>query len=140
MEGGHGASHGAAVAAEVYRAMTLPQRIPKPKKRASRWRSQAHCNFVRSHACSKCGSTVNIEVAHVRLGSGAGIGQKPDDWRTVSLCGRKAEALGCHELQHMKGEATFWRGTDVERLIAEFIKASPKRHEIERIQKERADG
>jgi hypothetical protein len=149
MEGGHGASHGAAVEAEVYRAMTLPQRIPKPKKRASRWRSQAHCNFVGEHACARCGfipEKGRNQAAHVRVGSGAGIGQKPDDWRTVSLCGPHGDEAGCHALQHRIGEPAFWRGyatrkgQSVEQLIAEFIKASPKRHEIERIQKERADG
>lgn len=115
--------------------MTLPPRIPKPSKRASRWRSQAHCSFVRSHACSVCGSTTAIEVAHVRLGSGAGMGQKPDDWRTVSLCGG---IDGCHARQHRIGEATFWKGRAVETLIAAFIQASPRRREIEAAIKERA--
>ena len=108
----------------------LPRRIPKPAKRSSRWRSAAHCNFVRSHACCNCWSDVAIEVAHVRLGSGAGMGQKPDDWRTVSLCRE------CHQAQHRVGEQTFWGnrkrdlGFDVEALIEAFCKASPKAREI----------
>ncbi len=105
----------------------LPRRIPKPAKRSSRWRSQAHLNFVRSHACCVCGSMSAIEVAHVRLGSGAGIGQKPDDWRTVSLC------KTCHQRQHNVGEATFWENAttaDVDALIDAFCKASPKTAEI----------
>jgi hypothetical protein len=112
----------------------LPPRIPKKPKRATRWRSQAHANFVRSHACSVCGSTVAIEFAHVRLGSGAGMSTKPDDWRGVSLCGG---IDGCHARQHRVGEATFWRGRDVEALIAAFVKASPKRREIEQVMRER---
>jgi len=115
----------------------LPARIPKKPKRATRWRSQAHCSFVRSFACSVCGSTAAIEVAHVRIGSGAGLGQKPDDWRTVSLCGTPT---GCHARQHRIGEQTFWRGRNVEDLISEFIKASPRRREIEQAMKERANG
>lgn len=112
----------------------LPRRIPKAPKRASRWRSQAHCNFVRSHHCCKCDTASAIEVAHVRMGSGAGVGQKPDDWRTVSLC------RDCHRRQHEIGEKTFWRGFfDLEGLIAAFIKASPKRHEIEQVQRERRE-
>jgi hypothetical protein len=103
----------------------LPRKIPRPAKRASRWRSQAHCNFVRSHACSVCDSAAGIEVAHVRNGSGAGMGQRPDDWRTVSLC------RDCHATQHRVGEQTFWRGLEVEKLIAAFCKASPKSYEIE---------
>lgn len=105
----------------------LPKRIPKTPKRASRWRSQAHCNFVRSHKCSypDC-DDMPIEVAHVRIGSGAGMAQKPDDWRTVSLCRHH------HSEQHMLGERSFWHAAriDVEELIKAFINASPKRAEI----------
>jgi hypothetical protein len=111
----------------------LPQRIPKKPKRASRWRSQAHCNFVRGHACSNCGTTSAIEVAHVRNGSGAGVGQKPDDWNTLSLCRE------CHALQHTLGERSFWGHRDPAQIVAAFIKASPRRHEIEQIMRERED-
>jgi hypothetical protein len=86
---------------------------------------------VRSHSCSNCGSTAAIEVAHVRLGSGAGVGQKPSDDRTVSLC------RDCHALQHRIGEQTFWKDRDVEALIAAFCQASPRRHEIETMKRER---
>lgn len=114
----------------------LPRRIPKPTKRASRWRSQAHANFVRSHECSVAGcGDLPIEFAHVRLGSGAGIGQKPDDWRGVSLCRHH------HSEQHRIGEATFWTKVawrDVEQLIAEFCAASPRAAEIHRVQSERS--
>lgn len=109
----------------------LPRAIPKQPKRASRWKSQAHCNFVRSRACSVCDATAGIEVAHVRLGSGAGIGQKPDDWRTVSLC------RDCHRRQHEEGEVTFWRGRDVEALIDAFCRASPRAAQIREAQRER---
>lgn len=104
----------------------LPKRIPKAPKRESRWRSQAHCNFVRSHACSVCGSITAIEVAHVRIGSGAGMAQKPDDWNTVSLC------KPCHQSQHHVGERTFWEaaGIDPTALAEAFAKASPKAAEI----------
>ena len=115
----------------------LPPRIPKKPKRGTRWRSHAHCNFVRSHACSMCGSTAAIEVAHVRFGSGAGMGQKPDDWMTVSLCGTPS---GCHARQHRVGEQTFWQGRAVADLIEAFIKASPKRREIEQVRRDRAHG
>lgn len=115
--------------------MSLPPRIPRKPKRASRWRSQAHCNFVRSHACSipDCAGRP-IEVAHVRNGSGAGMGQKPDDWNTVSLCAEH------HRRQHNIGEGYFWRGIDVSALIAAFCKASPKAREIEAAKRERAGG
>ena len=115
--------------------MTLPRRIPKPAKRASRWRSQAHASFVRSHECFVPGCTSRpIEFAHVRLGSGGGMGQKPDDWRGVSLCAEH------HRRQHNIGEATFWQGIDVEGLISAFIKASPRRAQIEQAMRERVNG
>ena len=111
----------------------LPRKIPKAPKRSSRWRSQAHLNFVRRHACSVCGSEVAIEVAHVRIGSNAGMGQKPSDWRTVSLC--KVH----HGLQHAIGEATFWNNYKInyELLIQAFCDGSPKAAEIRKV---RADG
>ena len=118
--------------------MTLPPRIPKKPKRETRWRSRAHCDFVRSHACCACYSTAAIEVAHLRLGSGAGMGQKPDDWRTVSLCRE------CHAEQHSVGEESYWElfrcqiGTSVHELIEGFCKASPKASEIKRIRQEAA--
>jgi len=115
----------------------LPPAIPKKAKRSSRWRSQAHLAFVRSRACSipKCGNWGPVEAAHVRSGSGAGIGQKPDDFRAVSLC------RDCHNMQHRVGEETFWResGVDPEALIEAFIAASPKRFEIEKARKERGE-
>ena len=120
----------------------LPPRIPRKPKRETRWRSPAHCNFVRSHACSVCHATAPIEVAHVRLGSGAGLGQKPDDWRAVSLC------RGCHIEQHTLGEMSFWESTRigsggrirVDDLIDAFCRASPKASEIARIRKDREGG
>ena len=129
----------------MFRSRMLPLRAPKKQKRASRWKSQAHCTFIRKEfACCNCGEAeVAREAAHVRMNSGAGVGQKPDDWRVVPLCGGP---MGCHAKQHQIGEPAFWRryqervGQDVEQLIASLIIASPKRHEIERVMKERANG
>ena len=104
----------------------LPPRLPKKQKRETRYKSQRHLNFVRSHACSVCHATAGIQAAHVRLGSGAGMGQKPHDWRAVSLC------KDCHTKQHTIGEATFWKqaGQDVEVLIDAFCRTSPVAREI----------
>lgn len=130
--------------------MALPARLPKPQKRSTRWRSQAHTGFVRSFCCAMCGSTTNIEAAHVRMGSGTGMGQKPDDWRTVPLCGglhsNADEELGCHNVQHVIGEPKFWQmyqakhGQSVDQLLGELCAASPKAAEIRRMKQERANG
>jgi hypothetical protein len=71
-----------------------------------------------------------IEAAHVRIGSAAGMSQKPHDYRAVSLCKFH------HALQHEVGERTFWSEYEasgqgsVEDLIEAFIKASPRHREI----------
>ena len=107
----------------------LPNRIAKKPKRSSRWRSQGHLNFIRSFHCAIDGCQgMPIECAHVRNGSGAGMGQKPDDWRVVPLCREH------HGQQHTVGEQTFWKGIDIEALIEAFCKASPKAREIKEAQ------
>jgi hypothetical protein len=119
----------------------LPPKLPKRPKRESRWRSQAHLSFVRSHQCSMPGcADMPIEAAHVRNGSGAGLGQKPCDYFAVSLCARH------HQQQHSMGEDTFWKlyqtasGQGVERLIEAFCQGSPKRSEIARAKAGPTDG
>ena len=114
--------------------MALPPRQAKKPKRDTRWRSQAHLSFVRSFQCAMPGcKEMPIEAAHVRLGSGAGMGQKPDDWRTVPL------SKNCHAKQHVQGEDTFWRayevvsGQSVDDLIDALCRASPKAAEIRQV-------
>jgi len=61
------------------------------------------------------------------------MGQKPDDWRTASLCRTH------HGIQHAIGEQSFWKAHEIdpEALVAEFAKASPKAREIADIKRER---
>lgn len=114
--------------------MTLPRRIPKPTKRASRWRSLAHCTFVRGHECcvAGCGGRP-IEVAHVRRGSGAGVGQKPDDWNCLSLC------RDHHAEQHRLGEQSFENrhNLDMRKLADTFAQVSPRAMQIREAKRER---
>lgn len=104
-----------------------PRDKPERTKRVMRFRSEAHKNHVRSHACVKCGCQTRgmIQVAHVRFGSDTGMGQKPHDFLTVSLCG------DCHTLQHSQGELSFWAGFPLTETIEAFIRTSPRRREIE---------
>lgn len=119
----------------------LPPKLPKRPKRSFRWCSTAHLNFIRSHHCAMPGcQDMPIEAAHVRNGSGAGMGQKPSDYRAVALCRHH------HSAQHMQGEVTFWKayqavsGQGVETLIQAFCNASPKAREIRAAMKEQIDG
>lgn len=104
--------------------MTLPRRLPKPKRREAVIRSPSHLRFVRSHACSVSGCDGRpIEAAHVRMGLAGGTGMKPGDDATISLCAE------CHAYQHRIGEKTFERVTGLRLvdLAAEFWQASPAR-------------
>lgn len=105
----------------------LPKRIPRPSKPDKRYRSPAHRTFVRSHACSACGSMIAIEVAHVRTGTDGGMGMKPGDYWTISLC------KSCHGWQHSNSEQALEakHGFDMKTTAREFVKASPKRRELE---------
>ncbi|WP_083274587.1 DUF968 domain-containing protein [Novosphingobium resinovorum] len=122
--------------------MALPprkvrERATRKPRREGRWKSQAHLSFVRSFHCAWPGcQRAPIEAAHVRIGSGAGMGQKPDDYRAVPLCGSDLDFMGHHAQQHAIGEQSFWRayqaasGQSVEKLIDSLCDASPRRKEI----------
>lgn len=116
----------------------LPPRKPKRSNRDNRWRSQSHCNFVRSHACCACGTMDHIEVAHVRRGSDGGISRKPSDYYTISLC------QDCHALQHRIGEQSFEArfGIDMQHLARAFATApdNPARGKICQAMIERGHG
>lgn len=127
----------------------LPNKVAKKTKRATRWRSPAHTKHVSEYPCVNCGSTTNVVAAHLKMGAHTGMGQKGDDWLTTPLCdgpfSNIRRQLGCHQVQHGKGEPSFWadyakvKGHTVHELIEELIRTSPKRHEIERVRKERED-
>lgn len=123
--------------------MTLPPRIrDKEAERAAwqtpnrtgRWKSQKHRDYVRTYGCSKCGDTAGIEVAHVRLGTDGGIGRKPSDYFTLSLC------KPCHTRQHNEGEETFWKGANPAMIMQAFCDTSPVRREIAQAKRERNHG
>lgn len=110
----------------------LPKRLPKPKRRETVIRSPGHLRFVRSHQCSVpllTGGTClgsPVEAAHIRRGTDGGVGMKPGDNWTISLCRTH------HEIQHARGEADFDRvyRMDSLALAAEFWAASPARRRI----------
>ena len=106
----------------------LPPRIKRDsgKKNAGK-RSPAHRAFVRSHACCGCGSVSAIECAHVRDGTDGGMGHKPSDRWTISLC------RDCHSRQHQIGEAAFEKeaGINMKALAEAFFKSSPHKSKLE---------
>ncbi len=103
--------------------MTLPRRIKQPKLRQSdRIRCPGHLQFVRSRACCvpQC-LALKVDAAHVRSSGDGGVGLKPgDDW-TISLCRYH------HQEQHQVGEQAFEirHGIDMKKLALEFASKSP---------------
>jgi len=94
---------------------------PQPSKKTSRT-CAAHRNWVRRHRCSVPGCrNLPIECAHVRTGTDGGLGLKPSDKWTISLC-------QLHHLeQHEIGEAAFELRYDLNliELASEFASRSP---------------
>ena len=108
--------------------MMLPRRISRKSNKAEKGRrSPAHRAWVRGHACSACGTETAIECAHVREGTDGGMGIKPSDRWTISLC------KDCHAEQHRIGEGPFERrhGINMKALAAEFFRKSPHRFKLD---------
>ena len=107
--------------------LRFPGWLPsEPRKTTSR-RCAAHRAWVRRHRCSVPGcSRLPIECAHVRTGTDGGLGLKPSDKWTISLC-------RLHHLeQHAIGERDFEAKYDLDlrQLAVEFASRSPHRDRL----------
>ena len=99
---------------------------PKPRKHTRRT-CAAHRAWVRRHRCSVRGCRrLPIECAHVRGGTDGGMGLKPSDKWTISLCQHH------HLEQHAIGEHEFEAKYDIDmrQLAIEFATRSPYLQEI----------
>jgi len=82
------------------------------EQRRPRAHDREHLNFVRQQPCCVCGSTRNVEAAHVRMACASigkpetGMQEKPSDAWTLSLC-RYHHQDGVLA-QHRIGEQRFW--------------------------------
>jgi len=102
--------------------LVLPSYIPQPPKPRTSRSCPAHRAWVRKHYCSVPGcKRTPIECAHVRSGTGGGMGLKPSDKWAISLCGHH------HLEQHAIGEAAFEARYDISliELAREFARHSP---------------
>jgi hypothetical protein len=101
---------------------TLPKRRKKPRRRDMN-RVPAHLQWIRGHECLVCDQECNggIEAAHVRTGTGGGMGMKPHDRWTVPLCTYH------HSIQHAMGEAAFQAKykVDMKSVAAKLWQISP---------------
>ena len=102
--------------------LRFPPLLPvTPRKKAPRT-CAAHRAWVRRHRCSVRGChNLPIECAHVRTATDGGLGLKPSDRWTISLCERH------HLEQHEIGEAAFETRYDLSliELAREFARRSP---------------
>src|SRR5690242_9805833 len=111
-----GAQHSAS---RLMAKTVLPTFIPKPAKQRSSRSCPAHRAWDRKHYCSVPGcKRLPIECAHVRNGTDGGIGLRPSDKWTVSLCADH------HREQHLIGEVAFEQRYDVDlsQLAEEFAR------------------
>ena len=82
------------------------------RQRAPRLRDPVHLAFVRSQPCCVCGSTRNVEAAHLKLRlpeagkEMPGMQEKADDRWTTPLCHYHHQS-GI-QAQHRVGEHVFW--------------------------------
>lgn len=108
----------------------IPARRKPPRsgiERAPSRECAAHRKWVRGHACSVPGcERRDIECAHVRRGTDAGVGIKPSDRWTIPLCAEH------HREQHSIGEASFERRhrIDMKRIAEALFARSPHRHKL----------
>ena len=84
------------------RISRIPRMVARSKPKPEFRRHGQHLAFVKLLSCVACGKAAPSEAAHVRLGTDGGVGIKPSDRYSVSLC------TSCHELQHRFGELKFW--------------------------------
>ena len=104
--------------------MRLPNRRHSNSGRRDQRRCPGHCAWVRGHSCSVPGCEERtIECAHVRSETDGGIGLKPSDRYTISLCRLH------HAEQHRSGERQFEKryGLDLVALALRFAERSPHR-------------
>jgi hypothetical protein len=107
--------------------MRLPSRVQRERKLARERECTGHRAWVRRHHCCvpSC-LNIPIECAHVRTGTDGGVGLKPSDRWTVSLCSAH------HSEQHRIGERRFEvrYGLDLLALARLFAAKSPHRKRI----------
>jgi hypothetical protein len=90
-------------------------------ERKPRQRDGRYLVAIRELPCLICRVEPCREAAHVRMGSEAGMGRKPDDRRAAPLCHTH------HMQQHTGSERQFWdeHRVDIEQVIRELVAAYP---------------
>ena len=107
--------------------MRLPDRLQKERRLVSDRECPGHRAWVRRHHCCVPGClNVPIECAHVRGGTDGGVGLKPSDRWTVSLC--SAHHAEQHRIEERRFEAR--HGLNLRELATSFALQSPHRQRL----------
>ena len=108
--------------------LQLPNRLERETSREPNSREcPAHRAWVRRHHCCVPSCLRRpIECAHVRRDTDGGVGLKPSDRWSISLC------RDHHIEQHQVGELAFERrhGIDLRELAKVFARRSPYRNKL----------
>ena len=81
-------------------------------QRQPRQKNPAYLAYIRTQPCCICGKAAPSHAAHVRSGypeagwRPTGMGEKPDDWRTLPLCAY--DHLYGPQSQHRANERKWW--------------------------------
>lgn len=100
-------------------APRIEHRSYRSNSRPNRRRAPSHRAFVLRLPCVvayRGGCSGPIEFAHVRASRDAGVGQRPSDRYGLPLCHQHH----IHD-QHVRGEAAFWRNTEIPVALAEEL-------------------
>ena len=91
----------------------IERTVPRPVRAPDLRRNGDHLKFIAAIGiCLACGRRGPCEAAHVRKGTGGGMGLKPPDKFTLPLC------AACHHEQHQIGEAEFFGRLQIDALDA----------------------
>jgi len=107
--------------------LRFPAHLPMEPRKTNSRTCAAHRAWVRKHRCSVMGCRgLPIECAHVRSGTDGGLGLKPSDKWTISLC--RSHHLEQHEIGEPAFEARY--ELNFRELAKEFAKLSPYRGKL----------
>lgn len=76
-------------------------------------RAPAYLQWLRGRPCAVANDDCDgrMEAAHVRIGTGGGMGVKPSDWFCLPMCEYH------HSQQHRVGEASFARMHGIKSMV-----------------------
>ena len=109
------------------KARPIPPRPIGVGQRRPRLKDPGYLAFIRRQPCCVCGRPGPSHAAHVRSGypdvgwRPTGMGEKPDDWRTLPLCA--VDHVSGPGAQHRSNERAWWAAMGIypPALVTKFV-------------------